>query len=49
MDDARSRSRPTRPTDSAGKIMTDTTKPGEGVLDAAISPNGKQMAVVNLG
>ena len=29
--------------------MTDTTKPGEGVLDAAISPDGKQMAVVNLG
>ena len=26
--------------------MTDTTKPGQGVLDAAISPDGKQMAVV---
>ena len=40
----------TNPADySAGKIMTDTTKPGEGVLDAAISPDGKQMAVVNLG
>ncbi len=40
----------TNPADySAGKIMTDTTKPGEGVLDAAISPDGKQMAIVNLG
>jgi beta-lactam-binding protein with PASTA domain len=34
---------------SKGEIVTDTTKPGEGVLDAAISPDGKQMAVVNLG
>jgi beta-lactam-binding protein with PASTA domain len=34
---------------SAGKIVTDTSKPGEGVLDAAISYNGKRMAVVNLG
>ncbi len=40
----------TNPADySAGKIMTDTSRSGEGVLDAAISPNGKQMAVVNLG
>ena len=39
-----------RPADySAGKIVTDTSKPGEGVLDAAISPDGKQMAIVNLG
>ena len=29
--------------------MTDTSKPGEGVLDAAISPDGKQMAVAQLG
>ena len=29
--------------------MTDTSKPGEGVLDAAISPDGKQMAVAVLG
>jgi beta-lactam-binding protein with PASTA domain len=34
---------------SKGELVTDTTKPGEGVLDAAISPDGKQMAVVNLG
>jgi beta-lactam-binding protein with PASTA domain len=34
---------------SEGKIVTDTSKPGEGVLDAAISPDGKRMAVVNLG
>ena len=41
----------TNPADySAGKIMTDTSKIGRGRrLDAAISPNGKQMAVVNLG
>ena len=30
-------------------IKGDTTKPGEGLLDAAISPDGKRMAVVNLG
>jgi beta-lactam-binding protein with PASTA domain len=34
---------------SKGEIVTDTTKQGEGVLDAAISPDGKRMAVVNLG
>ena len=34
---------------SKGKLVTDTSKPGEGVLDAAISPDGKQMAVVVLG
>jgi dipeptidyl aminopeptidase/acylaminoacyl peptidase len=34
---------------SAGKIETDTTKDGEGVLDAVISPDGKQMAVVQVG
>jgi WD40-like Beta Propeller Repeat len=34
---------------SKGEIVTDTSKQGEGVLDAAISPDGKQMAVVNLG
>jgi dipeptidyl aminopeptidase/acylaminoacyl peptidase len=33
---------------SAGKLETDTSRPGQGVLDAAISPDGKQMAVVNL-
>jgi beta-lactam-binding protein with PASTA domain len=34
---------------SKGEIVTDTSKPGEGVLDAAISPDGKRMAVVSLG
>ena len=34
---------------SKGEIVTDTSKPGEGVLDAAISPDGKRLAVVNLG
>jgi beta-lactam-binding protein with PASTA domain len=34
---------------SKGEIVTDTTKPGEGVLDAAISPDGKRMAVAALG
>jgi len=29
-----------------GRFVTDTTTPGRGVLDAAISPNGKFMAVV---
>ena len=40
----------TNPDDwSAGKIETDTSKDGEGVLDAVISPDGKQMAVVRVG
>jgi Tol biopolymer transport system component len=34
---------------SKGKIVTDVSKPGEGVLDAAISPDGKRMAVAVLG
>jgi hypothetical protein len=34
---------------SKGEIVTDVSKPDEGVLDAAISPDGKKMAVVNLG
>jgi dipeptidyl aminopeptidase/acylaminoacyl peptidase len=34
---------------SKGAIVTDTSKPGEGVLDAAISPDGKRMAVAVLG
>ena len=34
---------------SKGEIVTDTSKPGEGVLDAAISPDGKKLAVVSLG
>jgi beta-lactam-binding protein with PASTA domain len=34
---------------SKGEIVTDTTKPGLGVLDAAISPDGKRMAVAQLG
>jgi beta-lactam-binding protein with PASTA domain len=34
---------------SAGKLETDTSRPGQGVLDAAISPDGKEMAVVNVG
>jgi dipeptidyl aminopeptidase/acylaminoacyl peptidase len=34
---------------SKGEIRTDTSKPGQGVLDAAISPDGKTMAVVNVG
>jgi beta-lactam-binding protein with PASTA domain len=34
---------------SKGKIVTDTSKPGEGVFDAAISPDGKRMAVVSVG
>jgi beta-lactam-binding protein with PASTA domain len=33
----------------AGKLVTDTSKPGEGVLDAALSPDGKRMAIINLG
>jgi hypothetical protein len=33
---------------SAGKLETDTSRPGQGVLDAAIAPDGKRMAVVNL-
>jgi beta-lactam-binding protein with PASTA domain len=34
---------------SAGRFVSDTSRPGEGVLDAAISPDGKRMAVVKLG
>jgi beta-lactam-binding protein with PASTA domain len=34
---------------SKGEIVTPTSEPGEGVLDAAISPDGKRMAVVSLG
>jgi beta-lactam-binding protein with PASTA domain len=34
---------------SKGEIVTDTDKPGQGVLDAAISPDGKRMAVAVLG
>jgi dipeptidyl aminopeptidase/acylaminoacyl peptidase len=34
---------------SEGEIVTPTSEPGEGVLDAAISPDGKRMAVVQLG
>ena len=34
---------------SAGRIITDTSRPGEGVLDAALSPNGKRLAIINLG
>jgi beta-lactam-binding protein with PASTA domain len=35
---------------SKGELVTDTSKPGQGVLDAAIDPvDGKRMAVVNLG
>ena len=32
-----------------GKFVTDTSKPGEGVLDASISPDGKRLAIINLG
>jgi hypothetical protein len=40
----------TNPNDwSAGKIETDTSKEGEGVLDAVLSPDGKRMAVVRVG
>jgi beta-lactam-binding protein with PASTA domain len=34
---------------SKGEIVTDTSTPGAGVLDAAISPDGKRMAVASLG
>jgi beta-lactam-binding protein with PASTA domain len=34
---------------SKGELVTDTSKPDEGVLDAAISPDGKRMAVARLG
>jgi beta-lactam-binding protein with PASTA domain len=34
---------------SAGKFETDVTTPGVGVLDAAISPDGKKLAIINLG
>ena len=38
------------PADWAGQARhRHVSKPGEGVLDAAISPDGKQMAVVHLG
>jgi beta-lactam-binding protein with PASTA domain len=40
----------TNPDDwSAGKFETDTSKDGEGVLDAVLSPDGKRMAVVRVG
>ena len=40
----------TNPDDySAGKFVTDTSTPLEGVLDAAISPEGKRMAIVSVG
>jgi beta-lactam-binding protein with PASTA domain len=31
------------------ELVTDTSKPGEGILDAAFSPDGKRMAVAQLG
>jgi WD40 repeat protein len=35
---------------NSGKFVTDIDKPGKGVLDAAISPDGKRLALVsNLG
>jgi beta-lactam-binding protein with PASTA domain len=34
---------------SAGRIVTDTSRPGEGVFDAALSPDGERMAMVALG
>jgi hypothetical protein len=34
---------------SKGELVTDTSKPGEGVLDAAFAPDGKRMAVAQLG
>jgi beta-lactam-binding protein with PASTA domain len=34
---------------SKGELVTDASKPDEGVLDAVIAPDGKRMAVVNLG
>jgi dipeptidyl aminopeptidase/acylaminoacyl peptidase len=40
----------TDPADWESKgFVTDTSKPGQGVLDAAFSPDGKQLAVVSLG
>jgi hypothetical protein len=30
-------------------MRTDTSRPGQGVLDAAVSPNGKRMAVARIG
>jgi beta-lactam-binding protein with PASTA domain len=33
----------------AGRFVSDITRPGEGELDAAPSPDGKQLAIVNLG
>jgi beta-lactam-binding protein with PASTA domain len=40
----------TNPDDwSAGRMRTDTSRPGQGVLDAAVSPNGKRMAVARIG
>ncbi len=32
-----------------GRFVTDLSKPGEGVLDAALSPNGKRLAIINVG
>jgi beta-lactam-binding protein with PASTA domain len=34
---------------SKGRFVTDTSKPGEGVLDASISPDGTRMAVTKIG
>jgi hypothetical protein len=40
----------TNPDDWESKgFVTDTSQTGQGVLDAAFSPDGKQLAVVNLG
>jgi hypothetical protein len=40
----------TNPDDWESKgFVTDTSQSGQGVLDAAFSPDGKQLAVVNLG
>ena len=32
-----------------GRFVTNTSEPGEGVLDAALSPDGKRLAIINLG
>jgi hypothetical protein len=40
----------TNPEDwSPGRIRTDTSRPGQGVLAAAVSPDGKRMAVARIG
>jgi beta-lactam-binding protein with PASTA domain len=32
-----------------GRFVSDTSEPGQGVLDASLSPDGKRLAIINVG